>query len=307
MTRTKLTAVLCTVAATVATAVLAGAAASHADERSRAGTPANHPTHFAGFPAVGVKASTPTTGKLLIGLRPTANTEWNVYADGRIIWQKWTLGRRRHGRSQGSEKARHGLRPAAAHPPGCATTPVEDPCDRPVRAQPHARCRERQRRVFHQVRVGDRMVTVDGMASPDPTWKQHFTKATPAQTRALASIAALVADPARWLPTSVWADRQIRAFVPARYLVAFDRGYPDLSKLPPPAGKALAQYKHLRRHACQILTTGQARALLQAFVKAGITPSENHAWIIAFDLAGLPGQPHPSYLHLSPALPDGCF
>jgi TolB protein len=38
MTRTKLTAVLCIVTATVATAVLAGAAASHADVRSRAGT-----------------------------------------------------------------------------------------------------------------------------------------------------------------------------------------------------------------------------------------------------------------------------
>ena len=115
------------------------------------------------------------------------------------------------------------------------------------------------------------------MPSPDPSWKQHFTKPTPAQTRALASIEALVADPARWLPTSAWADRQIRAFVPARYLVAFDRGYPDLSKLPPPAAKALAQYKPLKRHACQILTTGQARALLQAFVKAGISPSENMA------------------------------
>ena len=158
--------------------------------------------------------------------------------------------------------------------------------------------------VFHRVRVGDRMVTVDGVASPDPTWKEHFTKATPAQTRALASIAALVADPARWLPTSVWADRQIRAFAPARYLVAFDRGYPDLSKLPSPAGKALAQYKLLRQHQCQLLTTGQARALLQALVKAGITPSDNHARIINFDLGRLPGQPHPSDLHLSPARPD---
>ena len=66
MTRTKLTAVLCIVTATAATAALVGAAASHADVRSRAGTPANHPTHFAGFPPVGVKASTPTTGRLLI-------------------------------------------------------------------------------------------------------------------------------------------------------------------------------------------------------------------------------------------------
>ena len=41
-------------------------------------------------PLAGVKASTPTTGRLLLGLRPTATTTWNVYADGRVIWQKWT-------------------------------------------------------------------------------------------------------------------------------------------------------------------------------------------------------------------------
>jgi hypothetical protein len=110
-------------------------------------------------------------------------------------------------------------------------------------------------------------------------------------------------NPARLLPTRVWANRQIRAFVPARYVVGFDRSYPDISKLPSPAGKALAQYKHLKRHGCQILRTGQARALLQAFVKAGISPSDNHAWTIAFDSAGM-GLPRPSYLHLHPALPD---
>jgi hypothetical protein len=48
------------------------------------------PTHFAGFPAEGVKASTPTNGRLLIGLRQANNTIWNVYSDGRVIWQKWT-------------------------------------------------------------------------------------------------------------------------------------------------------------------------------------------------------------------------
>jgi hypothetical protein len=146
------------------------------------------------------------------------------------------------------------------------------------------------------------MVTVQGVPSADPSWKEHFTKSTPAQTRALAWIAALVADPARWLPASVWADRQIRAFVPACYTVAFDRGYPDLSKLPSPAGKVLSQYKVLR-----VVTTGRARALLQALAEARISPSDNHAWNIGFSLGRLPGQPRPSYLHLSPALPDrGC-
>jgi hypothetical protein len=65
----------------------------------------------------------------------------------------------------------------------------------------------------------------------------------------------------------------------------------------------LVQYKALKRNACQIITTGQARALLQAFVKAGIAPSGNHAWIIDFDFAAL-GLPYPADLHLSPARPD---
>jgi hypothetical protein len=108
-------------------------------------------------------------------------------------------------------------------------------------------------------------------------------------------------NPARLLPTRVWANRQIRAFVPARYVVGFDRSYPDISKLPSPAGEALVRYKPLKRHGCQVMTTGKARALLQAFVEAGLSPSENHAFTIAFGLAGLH---YPSDFHMSPAFPD---
>jgi hypothetical protein len=118
--------------------------------------------------------------------------------------------------------------------------------------------------------------------------------------RALAWIAKLVADPKRWLPASVWADRQIRAFVPACYGIDIERGFPDVSKLPPPAGKVVAQYGHRR-----VVTTRQARALVQVFVKAGITPKDNHAGNIGFSFRRLVG--HPSYLSLSPALPDACF
>jgi hypothetical protein len=263
-------------------------------------------------PLVGVKASTPTTGRLVLSLGssgsyrgPSSSSSTNVYADGRIIWQKWTPAGDATVVPRGARRLDTGYVQQRLTLQGVkllqskilATGLFEHNLRLDLGRHGYAG-------VNHQLRRGDRMVTVDGVASPDPSWKEHFTKATPAQTRALASIAALVADPARWLPTSVWADRQIRAFVPARYMVAFDRGYPDLSKLPPPAGKALAQYKLLRRHGYQIVTTGQARALLQALVKAGITPSDNHAYIINFDLGRLPGQPHPSDLHLSPALPD---
>ena len=65
-----------------------------------------------------------------------------------------------------------------------------------------------------QVRVGNRFATVRGMPFG------HEVKATPAQMRALAWIENLVADPEKWLPANVWADRQIRAFVPACYSIS---------------------------------------------------------------------------------------
>jgi hypothetical protein len=52
--------------------------------------PAKHPTHFAGLPPQGTHASTPITGKLVVSLRVFPNSTWNMYADGRVIWQKWT-------------------------------------------------------------------------------------------------------------------------------------------------------------------------------------------------------------------------
>ena len=87
-----------------------------------------------------------------------------------------------------SEKARYGLRPAAAHPQRCAATPVEAPGDRSVRARPQTRSGQEPRMGLPRVRRGDRLVTVSGVPSPDPSWNQHFSKPTPAQTQVLASI-----------------------------------------------------------------------------------------------------------------------
>ncbi len=259
--------------------------------------------HFAGFPAEGVKASTPTTGKLLVGLRPTDNTTWNVYSDGRVIWQKWTPSRDATVVPDGASRLDTGYVQQRLTPQGVqllrskllATGLFEHNLLLDVGAGfPVA---------YLRVRRGDRMVTVSGYPSPDPSWNQGYTTATPAQKDALARIEEFVANPGRWLPPRAWANPQIRAFVPARYVVAFDRGYPDLSKLPSPAREELAQYKPLKRHGCQVMTTGKARALLQAFVDAGMSPSHNHAWVIAFDFAGL-HLPRPSDFHMSPALPD---
>lgn len=281
-------------------AAIAGVAAAVLTIVATGSLAGKYPTHFAGFPPVGDKASTPTTGRLLLGLRPTATTEWNVYADGRIIWQKWTPAGDATVVPKGARRLDTGYVQQRLTLQGVQLLRSKILATGLFEHNLRLEVGRHHTWVSHQVRVGDRIVKVEGVPQADLSWKEHFTPATPAQTRALAWIAALVADPARWLRTSVWADRQIRAFVPACSAVAFDRAYPDVSKLPSPAGKVLSQYKILRRHGYQVLTTGLARALLQAFVKAGISPSDNHAWNIGFSLGRLPGQPHPSYLHLSP-------
>jgi len=241
---------------------------------------------------------------MLISLKPTPTTTWTLYADGRILWQKWTTagvatvvpagGRRL---DTGVVQQRLTLKGARLVRSKIVSTGLFEH-NLMLDLGGHGTW------VFDQVRRGGRIVSVQGVSLAA---QPHFRWATAAQRHALAWIAGFVSDPAKWLPTSAWADRQIRAFVPARYLIAFDRSYPDLSKLPSRVHERLLQYKALRRYGCQILTTGEARALLRTFAEAGISPDENHADMIAFDLPGSGStttRHHPSDLHLSPALPD---
>jgi hypothetical protein len=297
----RLTRIALSVATTVVVA-LAFAVAAAGSASTKLDFP---PTHFAGFPPEGVKASTPTTGRLLIGLsrwrlKPWASTTWNVYADGRVVWQKWTSAGDATVVPDGARRLDTGYVQQRLTPEGVqlllskilATGLFEQ--DLMLDVGGHLAW-------VYQVWRGDRMVRVNGQPSPDPSWNLPFTKATTAQIDAAAWIEKLLANPARLLPTGAWANRQIRAFVPARYVVAFDRSSPVISKLPAPAGRVLVRYKPLLRHGCQVMTTWNARVLLQAFVEAGLSPSDNHALTIAFGLPGLHG---PSDFHMSPALPD---
>lgn len=279
-------------------AILAGVAA---------GGPIMQPpsaTHFAGFPAVGVKPSLPTTGKLVVAFRrytDSGGAEWNVFADGRIIWQRWTTSGDAEVAPKGVRRLDTGYVEQRLTSEGIqllrskvlASGLFEDNLNLNLGGQ-------RRSWVYYQIRRDDdRMVTIAGLrgsasepANPD---------ATPAQAAALAQIATGVADLAAWLPTEAWADREIRAFVPAHYLANFDRGYPQVSKMPSPAREVFVRYKRLRRDGCQILTTTQVRALLRAFVEAGIAPSNNHASWIDFNLSAAG---HPSEFHLILAHPS---
>jgi hypothetical protein len=100
----------------------------------------------------------------------------------------------------------------------------------------------------------------------------------PARVHALARIETLFANATSRLPARAWADRTIRPYVPSGYDLSFDRMAPDPAKLPSPARHELAQYQPLLHHYSQGVTTDQARALIAAFVKAGVKPVRNPGW-----------------------------
>ncbi len=257
---------------------------------------AAEPVHFNGLPPAEGKPSAPTSGQMVISLRMFRHwdTTWNVYADGTVISQRWTQSGDATVIPAGAKAPDTGYVQQRLTPAGVrllqskiAATGLFDHDLLLHNAQ-----------VFDRVRVGDRMVSVstDALGGTTPT---------PAQLNALMSLKRLVADPSTWLPSRAWADSQLRPFVPSHYIAAFDRSAPDLSKLPPLARKAFSRY--YLGHGC-LLTTADTRALLQAFVRAGLKPSRNHAESIDFDLVGTQKTPTgrriPADFHLSPALPD---
>lgn len=117
-----------------------------------------------------------------------------------------------------------------------------------------------------------------------------------AQARAIVRLNALLADPAAWLPTTAWADREIRAYVASRYTAAFDRRQPSPSELPPPADELLFDD-------CNVLTIEEARTISNALEDAGIAPSPNVVEL-AYEIYESGDTPYPAYLHFHPVLPD---
>lgn len=259
--------------------------------------------HFAGLPPEGAQASTPAIGKLVLSLREYGTKSFfevdlNVYADGRMIWQKWDHSADAGVVPDGANRVDTGFVERRLTPQGIrllrsrilSTGLFEN-----RRLRLHA---GRQHAQIHiRVLEGDRWVSVEASPKPYRSWRKHFTKETPAQGRALARLVdAIFADPGAWLPTTAWADPEIRAFVPSRYWFAYERNVPDTSRLPSPARELL---QAALSNTCSVVTTDKARAIFQALAEAGISPSTNHGYEIGFSFSG-----PASYLHFSPALPD---
>ena len=291
-------------------AALALAAHSH-EQKAKPTTPTKplqeHPMRFVGLPPKGARPNSGRSGTLVMRIRldPGGSASWNVYADGRIIWQTW------------NHSGEPLVIPTGASP--VHTGYVQQRLTRQGVRLLHSKIlatglfqRDHsladafyERYITHSNGVGvvhgddyqvvNRGRLIDVQVMP-PSWYQAPRSETPSQARALARIVALLRDSTTRLPATAWADAAIRPYVPSHCLVTFDRHAPDPSKLPSPAGDALRRHQYLLRHACQIMTTDQARALLLAYRAAGIVPAENRLNDIHF--AGA------ANLDVRPAFPD---
>lgn len=104
-----------------------------------------------------------------------------------------------------------------------------------------------------EVPDGDRLVRLQWRGPYGPELEKYFegTIATPEQLSALRRVDALLTDPASALPSSAWAVREVRAYVPSHYAVCIDTSPPKdvtqlLSLLPARAADVLRDKSRTR-------------------------------------------------------------
>jgi hypothetical protein len=157
-----------------------------------------------------------------------------------------------------------------------------------------------------RVRDGDRFVSLRW--GPRYALSDHQAPiATPGQATALQSLYELLTRPASW-PASVWADQQIRAYVPTSYSFCSRWADPTrvLALLPEPAGDLLGT-AYLKtdgsKHTpdCARMTTEEARAL------AGILIAETAPGgsLLGFSLERPEMPENDVLIALNPVLPHG--
>jgi hypothetical protein len=263
-------------------------------------SPATERVGFIGLPPEDANPSTPPSGELLLshnGYEPPHNgvrDDLYVYADGTMIWQKWSFTNTPVGVPERADQFGSGYLEQRLTAAG-----VRLLRSRFLSTGLFERDLQLRSRSFHPgltmaVRRGDRMVVFS--ASHIPSWRSDVIKETPAQARAIVRLNALLSDPAAWLPTKAWADREIQAYVASRYTATFDRRQPSPLEFPPPADELLFDD-------CNVLTVEEVRSISNALEDAGITPSPN-VEELAYEIYENGDTTHPAYLHFHPVLPD---
>jgi hypothetical protein len=241
----------------------------------------------------GVQPSTPVTGEAVLEFRSWPSdgfpVEVAVYADGRVIWHpddedvgyfEFRL------TAEGVDTIRSIVVSTGLFDHDLALRRVGTTLSR------------------LELRRGDRSVFVQ-WGLPGYTGGRDNPEATAAQAEALHELERFLGDPTAWaLPSDQYADPEISDFVPFGFQFTYDRSEPDLSQIPSPAREVLAS--HLPERACVIISTEQAREIVETLAQAGFAPLTNTPTYVDFGIPGLPG---PSNPHLSVALPHavGCL
>jgi hypothetical protein len=238
-----------------------------------------------GLPPAGATPSTPVNGALVLSIM-FGHTEgdpgrfsFNVFADGRVIWQR--LGDVRL-RSNSTGLIEQRLTPEGVEllKSDALSTGLFDH-DRHFTSA-HGL-------TFGEVRVrnGDRLVRVAwGDIGPEDV---ESTVPTPDQASALRRLDTRLEDAASWLPASAWADRKMKPYIPSRYWICYgaDQGVGlgrVLASLPQPVEDLLGSWERTHQvfagrpgpgqrgleNWCSHVTTQQARALAKLLDNAHI-------------------------------------
>jgi len=249
--------------------------------------PAGYPAHF-GLPPVGARGSLPADSRLLLQLSPASGPEWDVYANGYIVTDPLRGPRfQRRLTPQRARMLRARIR-AIGGPVGLFRH------DRGFVRKAYAKP---ERVDWYRVRRGGRLISVQVVPpsiSNDPT-------EMPAQIRALDRIDTLVGHLASRLPAGAWADATVRPYVPSQYQIVHDHPPPDPAELRSPAKEALRRFPPLMHGGCMLITTDQARALITAFVAAGVKYAGDGP---SFDVPAGPAYPGGTILAFHQVLPD---
>ncbi len=269
-------------------------------ESASPASPATERVGFIGLPPEGADPSTPPSGELLLshnGYEPPHNgvrVDLYLYGDGTMIWQKWSFTNTPVDVREGADQFGSGYLEQRLTAAGVQLLRRKVISTGLFEHDLQLRSRSFHPGLTMAVRRVDGMVVFS--ASHIPSWRSDVTTETPAQARAIVRLNALLSDPAAWLPTKAWADREIRAYVASRYTATFDRRQPSPSEFPPPADELLFDD-------CNVLTVEEVRSISNALEDAGITPSPN-VEELAYVIYESGDTSYPAYLHFHPVLPD---
>jgi hypothetical protein len=314
---------------------------------------------FIGLPPVGATPSAPESGELVLHWDGRSATHakrdrrggylapyvgaW-VYADGRVIW--WRDAQVPEGANEfmsgwleqrltpeGVELMRSQVvalldssRALLETVPGAANDPLPGPFGGLALFVPRDYASS-----VGSVEVGDddRFVRLQWRGGVHLGPKFEGTIATPEQLAALRRIDALFTDSASVLPSSAWAVREVRAYVPSHYAVCIDTSPPKdasqlLSLLPARAADMLRGKSRTRLDGevqeareggrvvvlgrsvtyCSKLTTEEAREVADA-----VSSLPRHPWplTLMYDVAEAVNNLNPTTISFDPYFPHGQF